>query len=219
MEKIKYTTLSLSEKLKLIRCVEKGVKRKKDIAADFKILVNSLTYIIKNKEKILAAVLEKGEFFAALLGNKDFKASSGWLEKFMNRSGITCRTLNGEIASVSEEDCKKFLTDILPSLLEVYAIEDIFNANETGKSKNPRCFKGVKSLPVLNESNKKAWMTSSVYDDWLHKIDHKFQRENPKVLLLVDNCPVHPKVLIQTSKAIKVVHLLPNLTAELQPMN
>ncbi|XP_033222534.1 tigger transposable element-derived protein 4-like [Belonocnema kinseyi] len=90
----------------------------------------------------------------------------------------------------------------------------------TGKSQNPRCFKGVKSLPVLYERNKKAWMTSSVYEDWLHKIDNKFQRENGKFLLLVDNnCPAHPKVLIQTLKAIKVVHLPPNLTAKLQPMD
>ncbi|XP_033230852.1 tigger transposable element-derived protein 4-like [Belonocnema kinseyi] len=62
-------------------------------------------------------------------------------------------------------------------------------------------------------------MTSSVYENWLHKIDHKFQRENRKVLLLVDNCPAHPKVLIQTLKAIKAVHLPPNLTAKLQPMD
>ncbi|XP_033212466.1 tigger transposable element-derived protein 4-like [Belonocnema kinseyi] len=83
---------------------------------------------------------------------------------------------------------------------------------------NPRCFKRVKSLLVFHESNKKAWVTSSVYEDWLHKIDHKFQRENRKVLLLVDNCPAHPKVLIQTLKAIKVVDLPTNLTAKLQPM-
>ncbi|XP_033229060.1 tigger transposable element-derived protein 4-like [Belonocnema kinseyi] len=281
MEKIKYTALSLSEKVKHIRCVEKGVKRKKDIAADFKIPANSLTSIIKNKEKILAAgdnscfqpdrkrmktphfsFAEKAEFFAAHLGCKDLKASSGWLERFKNRNGIICRALNGESASVSEEDCKKFLTDILSSLLEVYSIEDIFNADETGlffkclpdktlafkgdtchgskkskdrvtvmvcanmsgkeklellvigKSKNPRCFNGVKSLPVLYENNKKAWMTSSVYEDWLYKTDHKFQRKNRKVLLLLDNCPAHPKVLIQTLKAMKVVHLPLNLTAK-----
>ncbi|XP_033229057.1 tigger transposable element-derived protein 4-like [Belonocnema kinseyi] len=88
-----------------------------------------------------------------------------------------------------------------------------------GKSKNPRCLKGVKSLPVLYESNKNAWITTSVYEDCLHKIDHKFQRENRKVLLLVDNCPAHPKVLIQTLKAIKVIHLPQNLTAKLQPMD
>ncbi|XP_033229131.1 tigger transposable element-derived protein 4-like [Belonocnema kinseyi] len=212
-------------------------------------------------------MLEKSEFFSAHLGYKDFKAISVWLEKFKNRNGIIYRTLNGEIAFISEEDCEKFLTDILPSLLEVYAIEDIFNTNETGiffkclpdktlifkgdtchggeksvdhvtvivcanmsgkeklellvigKSKNLRCFKGVKSLPVLYKSNKKTRMTSSVYEEQLHKIDHKFQRENRKVLLLVDNCPAHPNVSIRTLKAIKVVHLPLNLTAKLQPID
>jgi hypothetical protein len=31
-----------------------------------------------------------------------------------------------------------------------------------GKSKNPRCFKNVKSLPVHYSTNKKAWMTSDL---------------------------------------------------------
>ncbi|XP_033213985.1 tigger transposable element-derived protein 4-like [Belonocnema kinseyi] len=204
IEKIKYTTLSLSEKVKLIRCVEKGVKRKKDIAADFKIAAHFPLLEISKVEWMKSTrnqniplsgpiVLEKAEFFAAHSRYEDFKASSGWLEKFKNRNGVIYRTLNGESASVSEEDCEKFLTDILPILLEVYAIEDIFNADKTvcanvsgkgklellviGKSKNPRRVKGVKSLPVLYESNKKAWMTSSV------------------------------------------VHLPPNLTAKLQPMD
>lgn len=43
-----------------------------------------------------------------------------------------------------------------------------------GKSKNPRCFKGIKSLDVDYEFNKKAWMTSEIYIKWLLKLDKKF---------------------------------------------
>lgn len=32
-----------------------------------------------------------------------------------------------------------------------------------GKSKNPRCFEGIKSLDVDYEHNKKAWMKSEIY--------------------------------------------------------
>ena len=32
-----------------------------------------------------------------------------------------------------------------------------------GRSKNPRCFKGVTNLPVKYEANSKSWMTSDLY--------------------------------------------------------
>ena len=41
-----------------------------------------------------------------------------------------------------------------------------------GKSKNPR-FKNVKSLPTEYVANKKAWMTSEIFINWLHQIDKK----------------------------------------------
>lgn len=36
-----------------------------------------------------------------------------------------------------------------------------------GKSQNPRCFKGVKTLPVDYKANKNAWMTAAIFKDWL----------------------------------------------------
>lgn len=36
-----------------------------------------------------------------------------------------------------------------------------------GKSRNPRCFKNVKKLPTEYSSNKKAWMTSELFTNWL----------------------------------------------------
>jgi hypothetical protein len=37
-------------------------------------------------------------------------------------------------------------------------------------AKNPRCFKGyeVSKLPIHYYSNKKAWMTSNIFVDWLN---------------------------------------------------
>ncbi|XP_046588037.1 tigger transposable element-derived protein 4-like [Neodiprion lecontei] len=40
-----------------------------------------------------------------------------------------------------------------------------------GKSKSPRCFKGIKTLPVNYQNNKKAWMTSDLFVDWLKKVN------------------------------------------------
>jgi hypothetical protein len=62
-----------------------------------------------------------------------------------------------------------------------------------GKSKNPRCFKNIKttSLPVTYKHNSKSWMLSSIWCEWLHNLDNHFKILNKKILLLIDNAPVH----------------------------
>jgi hypothetical protein len=41
------------------------------------------------------------------------------------------------------------------------------NPSVIGKSKSPTCFKGVKILPVEYARNTSAWMTASVFEDYL----------------------------------------------------
>lgn len=86
-----------------------------------------------------------------------------------------------------------------------------------GKSKNPRCFKGIATLPVTYESNSKAWMTQAIFSKWLHNEDARFSRQNKKVLFLVDNCPGHGTVT--GLKSIQLEFLPANTTALLQPMD
>ena len=43
-----------------------------------------------------------------------------------------------------------------------------------GKAKNPRCFKNVKTLPTQYDANKKAWITSDPFTNWLRSLDRKF---------------------------------------------
>lgn len=80
-----------------------------------------------------------------------------------------------------------------------------------GKSKKPRCFKGIKTLPTAYEANKKAWITSELFTAWLK------QRQKRKVAMIVDNCPAHPKV--KDLKAITLFFLPPNTTSKTQPMD
>lgn len=61
-----------------------------------------------------------------------------------------------------------------------------------GKSKNPRCFKRVKSLEVEYKCNKKAWMTSDIFCECILKLDKRMTNERRKIVLIVDNCPAHP---------------------------
>lgn len=86
-----------------------------------------------------------------------------------------------------------------------------------GKSQKPRCFKGVKTLPTLYRANKKAWMTSVLFIEWVRDQDRKFALQKRNVAVVIDNCPSHPH--ITGLKAIKLVFLPPNTTSRTQPMD
>jgi hypothetical protein len=60
-------------------------------------------------------------------------------------------------------------------------------------------------------------MTSSIFEDWLHRIDQKFHSEERKIILFVDICPAYPSVTMKELRAVKVTFLPPNKTTKLQP--
>ena len=60
-----------------------------------------------------------------------------------------------------------------------------------GKSKSPRCFRGI-SLPVAYNNSKNAWMTSAIFQTWLIDLN-KRMKKGRRILLIVDNCSAHPK--------------------------
>nr|XP_009486802.1 PREDICTED: LOW QUALITY PROTEIN: tigger transposable element-derived protein 4 [Pelecanus crispus] len=77
-----------------------------------------------------------------------------------------------------------------------------------GKNKSPRCFKDVKSLPVDFEANDAAWMTSEVFEQWMHKLDDRFQAQQRQVVILVDSLPAHTEV--KNLKSVKLVFSPPD---------
>ena len=82
----------------------------------------------------------------------------------------------------------------------------------SGKAKQPRCFKNVKTFPTEYRFSRNAWMTSQIWTNWLQNWDLHLCRENKKILLLVDNCSAH--VLL---KQIQMMFLPPNMTSLIQP--
>jgi transposase-like protein len=52
--RVQYKTLTFAEKVAVIREVEKGVKKKYQIAKDYGIAPNTLSSFLKNKDKILS---------------------------------------------------------------------------------------------------------------------------------------------------------------------
>ncbi|XP_074847998.1 tigger transposable element-derived protein 4 [Carettochelys insculpta] len=77
-----------------------------------------------------------------------------------------------------------------------------------GKNKNPHCFKDIRSLPVVYEANKMAWMSSQLFDQWMHKLDEKFQKQQRRVVIFVDSSPAHPEV--KNLKSIELVFFPPS---------
>lgn len=86
-----------------------------------------------------------------------------------------------------------------------------------GKFQKPRCFKNNRILPTKYTFNKKAWMTTCVFEDWLHALDAKMGARNRNILLFVDQCSAHPKHM--SLRNVKVVFFPANCTSVLQPLD
>lgn len=86
-----------------------------------------------------------------------------------------------------------------------------------GKSQKPRCFKVAGRLPCLYKANKKAWMTSSLFLEFVTYLDRKMSSQNRNIVLILDQCPAHPKEM--TLQNVKVVFLPANATSHLQPLD
>ena len=86
-----------------------------------------------------------------------------------------------------------------------------------GKSKTLRPFNHIQNLPCKYKSQKKSWMDSQIFEEWLRKLDRTFRMERRKIPLLIDNSPAHPAV--SDLKNVHLVFLPPNTTSLLQLMD
>ncbi|GBO12743.1 Tigger transposable element-derived protein 6 [Araneus ventricosus] len=87
-----------------------------------------------------------------------------------------------------------------------------------GKSKKPRCFKNVKTLPTKYLSNKKSCTTMSFFTDWLKGLDDKMRKQKRRIILFIGQCPAHPPDT-NFLKNVTVKFFPANCTSKLQPLD
>jgi hypothetical protein len=91
-----------------------------------------------------------------------------------------------------------------------------------GKYANPRCFKtiNINNLPIIYRNNSKAWMLTTLFQEWLCDFDHKvaIKHNGQRVLLLLDNCGSH-KIEGLNLSHVDIHFLPPNTTSRIQPMD
>lgn len=209
---------------------------------------------------------EKALQIAAELGEPDFMASNGWIQRFKVRHDLTFKTVCGEAGDVDETVLNDWNKSVLEDdILKRYKPCDVFNVDECGlffrllpaktlafknekcvggkkskerltvflganmdgseklrplvigKFQKPRCFKNVKSLPVDYDANKKAWMTVTIWEKTIRRLDRQFAKKKRKVVIIADNCTAHTN--IPQLASIELVFLPPNVTSVLQPLD
>ena len=62
-----------------------------------------------------------------------------------------------------------------------------------GNAKRPHCFKNIKTIPCRYRAQRKSWMDSALFEEWLRDLNKKFAVEDRKVAMIEDNCPTHRK--------------------------
>ena len=77
-------------------------------------------------------LLAKADVLAAALHDDSFKATTGFIDQWKTRHGITFKKICGEERSVSPQDTENWLNITLPQLLGRFSPEDVYNLDETG---------------------------------------------------------------------------------------
>ncbi len=87
-----------------------------------------------------------------------------------------------------------------------------------GRSAKPRCLKNfdLSELKIFYRSNKNAWLTQSIFLEYLTFLNDLMISQNRKILFLLDNASGHK---VNSLSNIKLVELPANTTSILQPLD
>lgn len=90
-----------------------------------------------------------------------------------------------------------------------------------GKYAKPRCFAknfNRNQKEFLYRNNKKAWMNSDIFQEWIQEFEQRMAKQNRNVLMLMDNFAGHMVEDLQLEH-VRVMFLPPNTTSISQPLD
>ena len=95
----------------------------------------------------------------------------------MDETGLYFRSLPDKSLNICGEDCKggKKSKDRITVSLCVNMEGDFEKPLVIGRAAVPRCTKNVKELPVTWKHNKKSWMNSHIFTEWVTEFNHKMK--------------------------------------------
>ncbi|XP_041377364.1 tigger transposable element-derived protein 6-like [Gigantopelta aegis] len=138
-----------------------------------------------------------------------------------DETGLFFRALPDKTLSYKSQAAKggKISKERLTVLLCCSSMGEKLKPLVIGKAQNPRCFKNINkdTLPVTWTANRKAWMTSQLFNDWLQQLNRQMRQQRRKILLFIDNAPSHGQDLSVSNVTVKF--LPANTTSVLQPLD
>jgi len=141
----------------------------------------------------------------------------------MDETGYFFRELPNRSLAQKKAACKggKMAKDRITVALTCSAVGEKLTPWVIGKSRKPRCLRGVNLDNVVYRSSPKAWMVNPIFNEYLLTLNQKMFNEGRKILLFVDNAPVH--LIDGDTEAqltnLKVIFFPPNLTSVVQPLD
>ncbi|XP_052268287.1 tigger transposable element-derived protein 6-like [Dreissena polymorpha] len=145
------------------------------------------------------------------------------LENIFNadETGLYYKALPDKTLAVRGDGAKGFKVhkDRITVLFACSATGEKLTPLVIGKAANPHCLKNVRRerLGVTYVSNKRAWMTSAVFSDWLRDVNSEMRRKGRKILLFLDNASSHTADM--NLSHVQLSFLPANTTSALQPLD
>ena len=139
----------------------------------------------------------------------------------MDETGLFyCMAPDRTIASRQMEGMKKSKTRMTVALCANADGTEKLEPFFIGHYLKPRAFQKQSGdqLGLYYRANSKAWMTATLFQEWLLKQDKKMRLKGRNILLLLDNAPSHVIKNIDLTN-IEVCFFPPNATSRFQPMD
>lgn len=126
-----------------------------------------------------------------------------------------------QMATIQDFNCQcgELADERLTILLASSMIGDKLKPLVIGVAAKPKAFQNISDndLPVIWRADKRSWMTCELFADWLKIINREMIKVKRKILLFIDDSPVHPK--LNDFSNISLKFLPANAVATVQPMD